>query len=184
MGYTAESIIAGGEQSYTGRGFNASLQGFYCRQIVINEDVTASGFLAQDINGDDITSEVVDTSSITRLKIGQLLTFRTPVYRVTASDGSMTFYGEGQTRELPDPYLGTTLAPYSLAFDARVAEHLSDYEAGTLYFRDSNFNRVGATFSRSTTATRVNKQGLIDSCCCGTSAEGSPYSVEVAVTEV
>jgi len=51
----------------------------------------------------------------------------------------------------------------SLSFSAEGAEQQNDYEAGTLYFRDSNFNRVGATFSRTTTATRVNKQGLIES---------------------
>jgi len=52
---------------------------------------------------------------------------------------------------------------YSLIFDAYGADRLKDYEANTLYFRDSNFNRVGATFSRTTTATRVNKQVLIES---------------------
>ena len=72
----------------------------------------------------------------------------------------------------------------SLMFNAKYAEGLQDIEAGTLYFRDSNFNRVGATFSRSTTATRVNQSLFIDSCGCGATAESSPYTVEITVTEV
>lgn len=51
----------------------------------------------------------------------------------------------------------------SLFFNAEVAALMGDDQtANTLYFRDSDFNRVAATFSRSTTATRVNSSGLIE----------------------
>lgn len=79
---------------------------------------------------------------------------------ITSTPGTLAYFGKGNYfRDLPN-FVNNT---YSLAFDAEGAERLNDYEANTLYFRDANFNRVAATFSRSTTATRVNKQGLIES---------------------
>jgi len=44
---------------------------------------------------------------------------------------------------------------------------LQDYDVNTLYFRDALFNRVPATFSRTSDATRVNKQGLIETVATG-----------------
>jgi len=44
---------------------------------------------------------------------------------------------------------------------------LQDYDVNTLYFRDALFNRVPATFSRTSSATRVNKQGLIETVSAG-----------------
>lgn len=56
---------------------------------------------------------------------------------------------------------------YSLAFNAQQAETLQDYDTNVLYFRDANFGRVAATFSRTSDATRVNKQGLIETVASG-----------------
>lgn len=58
-------------------------------------------------------------------------------------------------------------AKYSLAFDAAKADELNDYDVNTLYFRDKSFARVPATFSRTSSATRVNKHGLIETVATG-----------------
>ena len=106
--------------------------------------------------GDDVTLRNVPDGSTLPILVSKVFATGSTVGNVLATqfDGDVLSYFS----TLPS----WVLREYSLAFDAEGAEDLGDYEAGILYFRDSNFNRVPATFSRTTTATRVNEQGLIE----------------------
>ena len=106
--------------------------------------------------GDDVTLRNVPDGSTLPILVSKVFATGSTVGNVLATqfDGDVLSYFS----TLPS----WVLREFSLAFDAEGAEELGDYEAGTLYFRDSNFNRVPATFSRTTTATRVNEQGLIE----------------------
>jgi hypothetical protein len=106
--------------------------------------------------GDDVTLRNVPDGSTLPILVSKVFATGSTVGNVLATqfDGDVLNYFDG----LPS----WVVNQYSLAFDAEGAEELGDYEAGTLYFRDSNFHRVGASFSRTTTATRVNQNGLIE----------------------
>lgn len=106
--------------------------------------------------GDDVTLRNVPDGSTLPILVSKVFATGSTVGNVLATqfDGDVLNYFS----TLPS----WVLQEYSLAFDAEGAEELGDYEAGTLYFRDSNFHRVGASFSRTTTATRVNQNGLIE----------------------
>ena len=69
----------------------------------------------------------------------------------------------GQNRGLKDQILAGLPSwvrdKYTLAFNAAAAEQ--DIEQGIVYFRDRYMNRYAASFSRSSSATRVNSQGIM-----------------------